>query len=243
MIKDDVVSGKVSIGRLGFYLHAVTKDGYHIDFNFINSPELRTVGVCNLTKDQRFVMFMDFDRITYEKLQAQLDFIHEEYDVSHFLVLTTGKDRYHVISFEKFLKGDLVDALKNTFCDYTYKNFVPLKVDKGWILRIGDKKDLDGNVVKEKPEYFGVHSYSEVPKRKLSRAHIEFFAKLYPEFRKFAIEKLDEIYWDEYTQIQILRYGTSHENLIAKFDLQDLISSKKLEIIWKDDVMHEKNVS
>jgi len=236
MIEDEIISGRISIGRVGIYLNAKTKGGYNIGFNFLNSPELRTAGVCNITKDQMFIMFADFDNIGYEKLKDQLDFINRNHDVSNFLVLTTGKNRYHVISFEKFWKQELVDILKNTFCDYTYKSFVPLKVDKGWILRVTEKRDLDNNVVKDRPEYVESFSYSEVPKRRLSRAHVEFFSRMYPEFRKFAEEKLDKNYWDEFTVIQLLKYGTSHENLIAKFDLKDLIDSKKLEIVWKDNI-------
>jgi len=231
-IVDKIISGRISVGRLGLYLHGKTEHGYHIDFNFTTSPELRACGVNNITRDQLFVLFADFDDITYEKLKQQLDFVNKNYGVSHFIILRTGENRYHVISFEKFLMKELLDLLQNTFVDYTYK-YVAVKSDKGWILRISEKKDLDGNVVRDKPQFVESISYSKIPKRRLSRAHIEFFSKLYPEIMEFA-KGFSKDYWDEYTMIQLLRYGTSHENLIAKFDLEDLINSKKLEIVSKE---------
>lgn len=232
---DKIISGKISVGKNGIYLHAASENGYRIDFSVYNSPELKCAGINNITKDQKFILFADFDDISYDKLKDQLNFINKNYGVGHFLILTTGKGKYHVISFEKFLMNDLIEILQNIFCDYSYKRMDIIgKQDKGWILRISEKKDLDGNVIKDRPQFVDFIYYGE-PKRKLSRAHLELFSKLYPKLKFFIQEKLDEKFWDEFTVVELLKYPTTHQDLLVKFGLDNLINSKKLEIIWKDE--------
>ena len=92
--------------------------------------------------------------------------------------------------------------------------------------------------MKDKPSFVDYLGYSK-PKRKLSRAHIEFFAKLYPQIKAQVenSEMLAEIYWDGFTAINIIKYGTSDKNLITSFGLEDLVASKKLDIRWEDELV------
>jgi hypothetical protein len=245
IIDDDITEGHVTLGKTGIYLTARTKGGKAISFSYVQMPELKTVGVSNITHDQRFVLFLDFDRITEAELHRQLELIHEKHGVSHFITLTTGPNRYHVACFEKFDLPELQEIVNETVCDYAFKE-VPLKSDKGWILRFRPKYDMDGKIIKDGPIYLGADMFEERPKRKLSRAHLEFFMKMYPQMRKVAdanssfgdscyMKCFDEKYWDSNTAVNVIRYGTSKSNLFEEMGVQDLANSRKIELIWSEE--------
>jgi hypothetical protein len=233
MIKSKIKSGSVILAKTGVYLRARTEDGRSLSFHLVNLPELTAFGVSNITHDQYYVLFLDFDNITLEELKRQIAFIYKTYDVSHFFILTTGPNRFHVISFEKFTLAEFRDVIDNTFCDYAFRS-TPIRSDKGWILRFAPKIDKDGNVKKDRPEYVDFIWY-KTPKRKLSRAHIEFFSKFYPQIRHQVQNSvpLAEVNWDTYMDINVINYGTSERNIITNFGLEDLVNSKKLEIRWE----------
>ncbi len=235
MIKTNIKSGSVILAKTGIYLKAQTEDGHSLSFHLVNLPELRTVGVSNITFDQHYVLFLDFDNITLEELKRQIAFLYKTYDISHFFILSTGPNRFHVISFEKFMLAEFREIIDNTFCDYSFRS-TPIRSDKGWILRLLPKIDKDGNIKKDRPEYVDFIWY-KAPRRKLSRAHIELFSKLYPQIKSQAQNSvpLAECNWDTHTSVNAIKYGTSDMNLITDFGLEDLVNSKKLEIKWMSE--------
>lgn len=236
-MEERIVEGTISLGKLGIYLTAETASGHQVSFKLVKLPELRTLGVSSITEDQKFVLFMDFDNITLPKLHKQLGFLNKEYNYSHFMILTTGKNRFHVISFEKDFLSDVQKVLDNSLVDYGFK-VTGCKVDKGWILRLHPKFDEDGNVTKDKPEFVDCICFDKVPSRKLSRAHVELYSKLYPQLR-YHIQSsplFGDEYLDDNTKVEIVKYGTSNHNLFTNFGLDDLVSSKKLRITWHEEV-------
>jgi hypothetical protein len=236
-IEDKIIGGSVSLSTTGLYLDAVTEGGRLVKFHFVELPELRTLGVSNITLDQHFILFLDYDKITMEDMQSQLLYLHNEFGLSHFIVIKTGERRFHVVCFEKFMMEEVQKIVNNTLCDYSFKT-VALKSDKGWILRLYPKIDRDGKVVRDRPEFQTFLYYGE-PKRKLSRGHMELFAKIYPGFGK-AMKDMDLAkYADDSTWVKLVKYGTSQKNLITSFGFDDLIASKKLQVIWDEKVDSE----
>lgn len=232
MIKDKIKSGRITIGKTGIYIEGETEGGYILNLSFVNFPELKTIGISNITEDQMFVLFMDYDRITEKDLGLQLKYLNKVFGISHFLVLTTGKDKFHVISFEKFGLDELKKILRSSLVDYSYID-LPSKIDKGWILRMTPKVDYDGNVVKEKPEFCKFVEFSDLynrPNREFSRAHIEMFNKLYPG--TFKLPQLPFI--DTYDTIKIIKYGTSGKNFYYNLFNEEFLDSKRLTIDWEE---------
>jgi hypothetical protein len=234
MIDDKIKMGNVRIGKLGVYLQAQTESGFDIRFDFVKLPELRTLGVSNITADQRFVLFLDYDKMSPQELNDQLTYLNKEFGIMNFFKLKTGEHRYHVISFEKFHLSDIQKIVDNTLCDYSFK-VVAVKSDKGWILRIMPKIDEDGNVVRDRPMYDGFLSFG-VPTRSQSRGHIEFFSKLYPQMRDIFSKHpaFGEGYLDNHTFVRVVKYGTSHANILPSIGDTDFVNSKNLQVVWDD---------
>lgn len=223
------------MGKTGFYLDAETDGGYYVSLHMVNIPEMRSIGISNITADQQFVLFMDFDRMKKEQLDSQLDYISRTWGIDHFLVLTTGVNRYHVISFDKFELSKLREIMLNSLCDYSYRS-MPIKVDKGWILRIAPKLDLDGKVVRAKPDFVEFRTYGGKDEHELSRAHVEMFGKMFPQMAP----RISELgYYDSRMDgnetVNVIRYGTSQKDFILSAGLDKLVDSKRLNIIWADD--------
>ena len=236
MIEDKIIEGRVSIGKTGLRFDVRTEMGYHMGFSYTKIPELRAIGISNITQDQQFVLFLDFDKIKKDDLYKHLYYMAKENGLSHFFILSTSESNFHAVCMEKFRLSELQPIINNSLCDCSYKA-IALKVDKGWILRISEKKDLDGNVIKDKPAYVDFIQYS-YPQRKLSRAHLELFAKLYPEVAyhykngaEFHSSNLDD-----FSNIKMVRYGTSSSSFMTDCGIGDLIDAKKLNIEWIEKV-------
>jgi len=235
MIEDKVVSGSLQLGKTGWYLSAKTENGYSINFNYVKLPNLTALGISSVCADQQFVLFMDFDRITEMQLRSQLNAIYRDWNVTHFFIFKTGYNRYHVISLEKFELSMVERILENTLVDYSFKR-VAISSDSGWILRVQEKKDRDGNIIRDRPEFFDCMILARKPYRRLSRAHIEAFSLMHFEVRQIIKEMgyFDESHWDTNTDVRMIRYGTSNENVRVEHDLPLLSNSKKLKIIYED---------
>ncbi len=234
-------NGHISIGKTGLYIDCDTDKGYHLHLSFVTLPNLNTIGINNITKDQMFVLFMDYDNISYDNLVKQVKFIMNGINglvkpISHILVLETGEDRYHVISFEKFYLNEIRTILDNSLCDYSYKN-LPITSDKGYVLRIQPKFDLDGKLVKDKPVFkdlfFCVDNNNTIStvNRKISRAHVELFTLLYPEIKNKII--LFKNCFDDDKACKILKYGTTNNDVIHNLGINELVDSKRLILEWE----------
>jgi len=233
MIEQDIVSGKLTISKLGFYLNAETSDGNFLKFSYIKRPELNAIGVNSITEDQMFVLFLDFDNLTEEKVREQLDYVHREWNVSHFVILKTRERHYHVVTFEKLELSMCRDIMSNLMVDYKFKN-VGVNSDSGWILRLFEKRDLDGKIVRDRPEFIDMVCHGTRPYRKLSRAHIELYSRLFPQIRQYVKELalFDESHWDDGETAYIIKYPTSHGDLISEAGLDEMVKSKKLKLEW-----------
>lgn len=236
MIRKKIKKGDITIGKLGIYLNADTTDGEKIRFSYVKRPELRTVGVNSLTEDQMFCLFMDFDSMNEAAVRKQLLFVHERCSVSHFLLLRTSKDHYHAISFEKFLLHEVRSILDDTMVDYRFRN-VGMTSDKGWILRLLPKYDEDGDIIRDRPEFVDLIVMSRNPRRRLSRAHVELYAKLFPDAKSImeGADAFKDEFLDGSSTVKLVRYGTSHADLEMEAGLDEMVRSRRLRIRWEDD--------
>ena len=234
MIEDKIKSGRVSVGKTGLYISAQTENGFDISMHIVNLPELSTFGISNICEDRYLTLFMDYDNIKYEDLIRELKYLDQKFDISHFLILTTGNNKYHVISFEKFELPELSDIIHNSICDYSYKDS-GIITKRGWKLRFTPKVDYDGKVVKDKPEFVSIIDGSNIKKRKISRAHLEFFCKIYPFFGVLWKDNFHDMLKDNYDDdetVKLSRYGTSNKDFLMDNDFGGLLDSKRLSIEW-----------
>jgi hypothetical protein len=235
VVEDKVIGGMLQLGKYGLKIKCYTQNGYIVKFEAFKSPELTTIGISNLTQDGRYVLFMDYDDIREEDLQIEINRMIRDYGISHFLILKTSKMGYHVISFDKFKLSHIKNILNNSLCDYSYKN-IPLKSDKGYILRIFEKRDLDGRIVKEKPQFHNLKINMDLlSEREKSRAHYELYCLLFKEVRALGNIKAFADNLDSYHTVKVVKYGTSNSDFMKMIGFDKLDKSKKVRVEWLMD--------
>lgn len=231
-----MVGGRLLIGKTSVWLRVQTKNNFVFQASLTFFPNLHTMGVSNITADFNFIFFADFDRISEEDLNAQLRSLNGKYGLSHFLILESSPKKYNVINFERFELNEFQTILNNTLCDYTYKN-IPPKLDKGWIVRIFPKYDMDGKEIQRRPIFHKFINCNNKSTRKLSRSHIELFDKLFHlrddiGFMSFLNNNKNML--DDFEKVKILAYGTSNKNLLTNLD-DDHLVCHRLNIEWVND--------
>lgn len=235
-IVKNLVKGKVKVTKLGISFTGETSDGEVVNFSILHKPELATVGINNICEDGNFVLFLDYDNIEFDYFIKDLEKLSKNYGLSHFIVIKTRDKSYHAVCLEKFPLSKVQEIVNDSLCDYSYKRF-PVKIDKGWILRVTDKIVVqNGEISSVAPVYMALLKFGKPRKFSISRAHLEFFAKIYPEFGKDALNYFDRESLDDFVRVHLIRYGTS--KVTMSFGAPFLFS-KGLNVSWveaRDDV-------
>lgn len=230
----NIKEGRISLSKLGIYLSGRTDTGEVFTFSILHKPELATVGINNICDDGRFVVFLDYDNIEFEALADDLQNLARDFNLSHFIVIKTRENSYHAVCLEKFTLPQVQKIIDHSLCDYSYKRF-PVKIDKGWILRVTDKVYVeDGKVQSLSPSYVGLLRFGKPRRRSVSRAHLELFARLHPDFKRDAFNFFSREDLDDLTKVHLVKYGTSDR---AKLNLDiPFAFSKNLVIEWDQQV-------
>lgn len=229
----NIKEGKISVSNLGIYVSGVTETGEIFSFSLFHKPELATVGVNNICADGKFVVFLDYDNIKFENLLDDLQNLSRDFNLSHFIVIKTRENSYHAICLEKFTLPQVQKIIDHSLCDYSYKKF-PIKIDKGWILRVTEKVYVENNKIQSiPPTYVGLLKFGKPKRKSVSRAHLEFFATVYPNFVKDAFNFFSREDLDDLTKIHLIRYGTS-DKMKLSFNFPHVFS-KNLIVEWENE--------
>jgi len=232
METEKIIEGEITYSKTGIFIEGKTDKDKAIHFSLLNIPELSAFGVSNITEDHKYILFIDYDNTSKRDLDGELTMLNREFFINEFLILTTGENHYQVVAFDKFDLDQIVYMLGKTNCDYSYKS-APIKLDKGWILRIDEKADIDGNIIQSKPKYVSFIVFKKRPgyTPEKSRAHIQFFSSLYPEFgdELFIQEDLFDN-MDRYEKVKLIKYKTSKKDFLVGIGMDKLEWSKRLII-------------
>jgi hypothetical protein len=132
------------------------------------------LGITNLTKDGKWIVFMDFDGFKQEWLDVIVPELQKLYRLSDAYLFQSSEHGFHLITFDKLGIKALVEILKSASCDPNYI-FVPLKYGlKLWTLRQNEKKG-------EKPKFIKIYPKNPniIYRYQRSLAHMIAFEKLY----------------------------------------------------------------
>lgn len=132
------------------------------------------LGITNLTKDGKWIVFMDFDGFKLEWLDVIIPQIQKLYHLSDCFLFKSSINGYHIVTFDKLGIKALVEILKSASCDPNFV-FVPLRYGlRLWTLRQNEKKG-------SKPVFIKIYKKNPdiVYKFERSLAHMIAFEKLY----------------------------------------------------------------
>jgi len=108
----------------------------------MNIPKTPTAGIsARIPHTTEFVIFLDYDNITDERLIDELRYLQELYEVGDFHILATSEFGRHAMCVDRlFLREDLKVVYTST-CDQVFKRGIRINEGRTWICRTYKKGD------------------------------------------------------------------------------------------------------
>lgn len=212
-----VIKLRLRLFNLGFYV-SITR-----------SPDVETVGMLNLCKDGRFVLFVDYDNTFLNRVIDEVHMLQRKFSIGSVAVLSSSESidvqdkyygNYHVISFAKFRYREIIDMLRETSCDRDFEQIPQISKAKSWVLRVMPKVS-SGKEIKGKPFLRRV-LYAKT-NLEMSYPHYKFLVNVYmmPELpRKYRGR------FDRSRMLKIVHYQTTQ----GGWGLKDLLMPKSVAL-------------
>lgn len=173
--------------------------GWHCLFRFqsMKVPKTPTKGISSrIPYTTNFVIFLDYDNITDERLDDELVYLQELCHLGDFHILKTNEFGRHAICIDELSSREALDAVYTSTCDYQFKRGIRINEFRTWILRGWEKGE------RGRPEYLRtIESYYN-GERLQSQAHAMFL-------RAFYGVNVRLVKPDGNTEIEIQEYHTS----------------------------------
>jgi hypothetical protein len=178
-----------------------------VKFQLMKKLDVRTAGVSSrIPNTSLHVTFLDYDNIVDDRLQEELRFLQEEFQIGNFYVLETRNEGRHAICIDALRFKDVLEIVRFSSCDLMFKKAPRINEYRCWVLRYAKKRDRD------EPKYlFTVESPYEGQNLQ-SRGHAKYLEKfgLKIELKKpFGPEEIEvqEYNTGKRTEIEIEKTG------------------------------------
>jgi hypothetical protein len=156
-----------------------------VDMSVGKIPQVATSGVVNRTADCLYVPFFEYDKVDKTVPLEDAIFFQRNFNIGTLLFLTSSKEydkenvevgNYHMVGFTKWTFPEVKELIELSRSDFPYKRGWD-RPARCWVLRVSEKLDLKGNVVKAKPYKPVVLRAPST--RAASYGTIKFFEKCY----------------------------------------------------------------
>lgn len=143
-------------------------------FQSMKVPKARTRGMSARIPDTTlFVTFLDYDNIKDWRLDEELLFLQDYFELGDFHVFKTNEFGRHVIGLDVLKPIEVLEVIDCSTCDWLFKHGIKMNEYRTWILRGWEKGD------REKPTYLRTVESPYNGKRPQSQAHAIFLEAYY----------------------------------------------------------------
>lgn len=166
-------------------------------YSIIDKPHTYTIGLASRCKDNKHVVFLDWDCVDIEIVKSDIRYIQEMFDLDNFYIFVSSQkfNSYHAICLTKVPFGEITNIHSHTSSDYAFKNAIKGFSEKAWVLRCVKKGDSD------MPMY--IKKIPRISRREKSLAHAKFLMKYY------GITILTDYEFDKETECLFTKYLTA----------------------------------
>lgn len=131
-----------------------------------------------------YVIYLDYDKISIEIIEREIDWLKEEYRLSNIYLFQSSENNHHAICFDIMRAKEWIRFLNDTSADIHFKRIPNSFSTREWILRWGEKRN------KPRPSFLKKIE-SPYSKREQSLAHWMFFKTAYPDAKFKKLRKPD----------------------------------------------------
>ena len=120
-----------------------------------------------------FVVFLDFDNVTDDRLREELVYLQELFELGDFHVFVTNEFGRHAVCVDRLHLREALDVVYESTCDASFKRGIHHNEYRTWLLRVLEKGD------RPKPKYGYVVESLYNGQRIQSQSHAEFLKDYY----------------------------------------------------------------
>ena len=143
-------------------------------FQSMKIPIESTAGISSRIKyTTRFVIFLDFDNVTDQRLVEELIYLQELHKLGDFYVFATNKFGRHAICIDIVSLRKALQIVYDSTCDAVFKRGIRINEYRTWLLRGLGKGD------RSKPKYLYRVCSRFNGDRLQSQAHAKFLKRYY----------------------------------------------------------------
>lgn len=143
-------------------------------FQSMKVPMTRTRGLSARIPDTTlFVTFLDYDNIKDWRLDEELKWLQDLFELGDLHVFKTNEFGRHVIGLDALIPKEVVNVLYNSTCDWLFRRGIMINEYRTWVLRAWGKGE------REKPTYLRTIESPYNGKRLQSQAHAMFLKAYY----------------------------------------------------------------
>lgn len=146
---------------------------FFVKYSIIDKPHTYTIGIASRCKDNKHVVFLDWDCVDIEIVKSDIKYVQEMFNLGYFYPFKSSQkpDSYHAICLTKVSFGELIKIHSHTTCDYAFRYAIKGFTEKAWVLRCVKKGDINIPIPME--------SIRRLSQREKSLAHAIFLNKYY----------------------------------------------------------------
>jgi len=179
-------------------------------FQSMKIPKTPTKGMSTrIPHTTNYAIFLDYDNIKDERLDDELVYLQELYQLGDFHILKTNEFGRHVICIDALPLREALDVVYASTCDYQFKRGIRINEYRTWILRGWEKGE------RERPQYLRTIESPYNGQRMQSQAHATFLKSFYGVNVRLVNP-------DGNDEIEIQGYNTS-----SKTTVKDLLEEMK----------------
>jgi len=169
---------------------------FNAKFLFYNTPKAWVLGYSSRTEQGKYVLFLDYDKLSFVDVKNELRFLQKQFNLSDFFVFELDRENsFHAVCLDTFSLSEAYNILKITSSDLAFIHSIRNLDTKEWVLRIGEK----GNRIPPK----WIHTIKHNGIRVKSSAHAGLLKKL-------KVKVSNKGLWDNCKKIGVVEYNTAN---------------------------------
>lgn len=184
-------------GTISFMINLPFGWAWRISTTAYKKPNEFTYGYNNRCRDGKYILFMDYDDLTYEDVSNEVKLLQKRFGLGDAHIFKLDREKsWHVVCLDKLTLYENWEILHNSSCDSAFINAIKTMNTRKWVLRIAKKG------VRNPPLYF--MTIPSETKREQSNAHKIFLQTWF----SILIKNIGK--WDKFTTIGVIEYNTAN---------------------------------
>lgn len=158
------------------------------------TPDVWVHGYSSRTQKGKYVLFHDYDNLTWTDVKNELKFLQKRFNLSDYFVFELDRENsFHAVCLDALTLNEAYEIQRATSCDLAFIHSIKNLKTKEWVLRISEKGK------RSFPEWLTTIKCKG--NRVKSSAHADFL-------RKMGIKVSKKGTWDNCKKISLIKYNT-----------------------------------